>query len=74
MCNPRNTGNQLLASDTRSIGQDASRKRKSRWPGALPHRDWVPMFTVLGVPKLPHTTMKSGVVVVGGFWQLPCPE
>jgi hypothetical protein len=70
---PLNTGNQLLASETRSIGQEASRKRNCRLPGALPQRDWLPMFTELGVPKFPQTTMKSGLVGAGGFWQLPCP-
>src|SRR5215472_18910288 len=72
-CNPWNTGNQLFASETRSIGHDASTNRNCRFPGLFPHRDCCPILTVFGVPKLPHTMMKSGFVEVGGFWQLPWP-
>ena len=73
MCRPRNTENQLLASDTRSIGHEASTNKNWRLPVPLPHRDEVPMFTVFGLPKLPQTIMKSGLVAAGGFWQLPWP-
>jgi len=68
---PRNTGNQLFASDTRSIGHDASTNMNRSWPLPLPHLDELPTLTVLGVPKLPQTIRKSGLVAIGGFWQLP---
>jgi hypothetical protein len=29
------------------------------------------MVTKFGVPEFSHTTVKSGLVAVGGFWQLP---
>ena len=71
MCKPAKTGNQLLASETRSIGQDASTKRNFSFPGEFPHRDLLPMLTVFGLPKFPQTVMKSGSVAPGGFWQMP---
>jgi hypothetical protein len=70
-CKPWKTGNQLLASDTKSIGQEASTNMNWSWPLPFPHREAVPMFTPLGVPKLPQVMRKSGLVAVGGFWQLP---
>jgi hypothetical protein len=73
MCRPPNTPNQFVASDTRSIGHDASRNRNFSFPGAFPQRDLLPTLTTLGLPKFPQTTMKSGSVAVGGFWQMPCP-
>src|SRR5262245_30250322 len=54
-CKPRNTVNQLFASDMRSIGHDASTNINCSRPLPLPHRDEFRMFTVLGLPKFPHT-------------------
>jgi hypothetical protein len=71
MWSPRNAGNHEFWIDTRSIGQLASMKANLRLPAPFPHRDCVPMVTVFGVPKFPQTTMKSGLVGPGGFWQLP---
>ena len=70
-CRPRNTGNHEFWIDTRSIGQLASMKANWRFPAPFPQRHSMPMVTKFGVPKFPHTTMKSGLVAVGGFWQLP---
>ena len=64
---PWNTGNQLLASDTRSMGHEASTNRNLRFPVPFPQREDAPMFTVSGVPKLPQVMMKSGLVAAGGF-------
>src|SRR3954462_9750647 len=73
ICKPWKTGNQLLARDTKSIGHEASTNRNRSPPGAFPQREETPTFTVFGVPKLPQTIRKSGLVAFGGFWQLPCP-
>ena len=48
MCSPENTGNQLFASETRSIGQEASTNRNFSFPGEFPQRDLLPMLTVFG--------------------------
>ena len=72
-CRPRNGGNQEFWIETRSIGQLASMNANLRLPAPFPQRLWVPIVTVFGVPKLPHTMMKSGLVAAGGFWQPPCP-
>ena len=73
MCSPEKTGNQLFASETRSIGHEASTNRNFSFPGEFPHLDLLPMLTVFGVPKFPQTVMKSGSVALGGFWQIPWP-
>ena len=61
MCVPLKTRNQLFASETRSIGHDASRNRSLNFPGEFPQRELEPMLTTFGVPKFPHTRIKSGL-------------
>jgi hypothetical protein len=56
----------------KSMGQEASTNMNWRLPEPFPHRDEEPIFTTLGVPKLPQVMMKSGSIAVPGeLSQLP---